>query len=53
MNKFIGYHADHELPFAYFPDLRFEVLNGRTLCETCHRKTPTFGEGAKTMYANS
>lgn len=35
--------ADHELPFSLFPLLRFEVLNGRTLCVACHRKTPTFG----------
>lgn len=40
-------NADHELPFSLYPDLRFEVLNGRTLCETCHRKTATWGEGAK------
>lgn len=35
--------ADHELPFALFPDLRFEVLNGRTLCKACHLKTDTYG----------
>lgn len=38
--------VDHELPFAYYPDLRFEILNGRVLCEPCHKKTPTFGGGA-------
>jgi hypothetical protein len=39
-----GYlEADHVLPFAQYPDLRFEVLNGQTLCEPCHRKTPTYG----------
>lgn len=36
-------NADHELPFALYPDLRFEILNGRTLCEDCHKKTPTYG----------
>lgn len=36
-------NADHELPFSLYPDLRYEVLNGRTLCELCHRKTDTFG----------
>lgn len=36
-------NADHIKPFALFPDLRYSVDNGRTLCEECHRKTPTFG----------
>lgn len=35
--------ADHILPFALFPRLRFDVNNGRTLCVPCHRKTPTYG----------
>ena len=43
-------HADHELPFAFFPDLRFEVLNGRTLCVSCHRKTATWGAGVHIIY---
>jgi 5-methylcytosine-specific restriction endonuclease McrA len=33
--------ADHVLPFAFYPDLRFETLNGQTLCVACHKKTPT------------
>lgn len=36
-------HADHELSFALYPDLRFEVLNGRTLCVPCHKRTSTYG----------
>lgn len=36
-------NADHIFPFALFPRLRFEIENGRTLCEECHRKTPTYG----------
>lgn len=31
--------ADHIKPWAYFPDLRFELSNGRTLCRKCHDKT--------------
>lgn len=40
-------HADHELPFSLFPDLRFEILNGRTLCVSCHKKTPTYLQKAQ------
>lgn len=46
-------HADHELPFSRFPGLRFELLNGRTLCVPCHRRTPTWGGKAAKLYANT
>ena len=36
-------NADHIKSFALFPELRFALDNGRTLCIDCHRKTNTWG----------
>ena len=35
-------NADHIKPFAHYPELRFELSNGRTLCISCHEKTESY-----------
>lgn len=42
-------HADHILPWASYPELRFELSNGRTLCVPCHKTTPTYGWHGKKL----
>lgn len=44
-------HADHIKPWAFFPELRFDVNNGRTLCVPCHEITPTYKNRASLSYS--
>jgi hypothetical protein len=44
--KKIELNADHIKPFCNYPELRFVLDNGRTLCRSCHLKTETFGNKA-------
>lgn len=46
-----GLHVDHKLPQCLYPNSRFHVANGRTLCFDCHKATPTYGVNKKWMTA--
>ncbi len=42
--------VDHVYPFAYFPELRFDITNGRALCKFHHEQTITYGTGSRVFY---
>ena len=43
IGKAVMLNADHIKPFALFPELRFAIDNGRTLCRPCHQTTESWG----------
>ena len=45
-------NADHIKRWVDFPELRYDINNGRTLCVLCHRKTFTYSGKHKILLDN-
>ena len=41
--------ADHIKPRYLYPELTYDINNGRTLCKDCHKATPTWGAKVKSL----
>jgi 5-methylcytosine-specific restriction endonuclease McrA len=52
LKKKIVLNADHIKPFAHYPELRFAIDNGRTLCFDCHKTTDTYGYRSQKQFIN-
>lgn len=42
-NRGSNLEADHVKSWKDYPELRFAIDNGRTLCKECHKKTSNYG----------
>lgn len=42
-------NADHIKPWSLYPDARYDINNGRTLCVSCHKKTDSYAGKALRM----